>query len=171
MLIQAGGAVLILGTSVMWGVYMATKSYYRIKDLREMKRAFSILISEIDYGQAPLSEAALNISEKCTAPVQRVFKSFGEGLFGKVDVYSLWGDVIEFMSEDSYFLAEDLEMFKSFGKTLGYLDAEMQIRNIEMQLDYINHTIDELEKIKGKSRKMYLSLGALSGLMTIIVLL
>ena len=171
MLIRVSGMAIILGSSIMWGVYMAAKSYFRLKDLREMKRAFAILISEIDYGQTQLAEAAMNIAEKCAEPARRALTSFGEGLLGKVDVYSLWSEAIESMSAESYFLAEDLEMFKSFGKTLGYLDTEMQIRNIEMQLDYINHTIDELEKIKHKSRKMYLSLGALSGFMTIIVLL
>ena len=171
MLVQAGGAALILGTSIMWGVFMSAKNYYRIKDLREMKRAFSILISEIDYGQTPLSEATMNVSAKCAEPIGRVFKSFSEGLLGKVDVYLLWSATVESMKDESYFLPEDLEMFKSFGKTLGYLDSEMQVRNIEMQIDYITHAIDELEKIKDKSRKMYLSLGALSGLMTIIVLL
>ena len=171
MLVQAGGAILILGASIMWGVFMAAKNYYRIKDLREMKRAFSILISEIDYGQTPLSEAAINISHKCAQPVRSIFKNFGEGLLGKVDVSSLWSESIDAVSDESYFLSEDLEIFKSFGKTLGYLDAEMQVRNIEMQLDHINHKIGEIEKIKDKARKMYLSLGALGGLMTIVALL
>lgn len=171
MLIQAGGAILILGSSIMWGVYMAAKNYFRLKDLREMKRAFAILISEIDYGQSPLSEAALNIAAKCAEPVQSIFKEFGTGLLGKVEVFTLWSSSIDKAKEKSYFTSEDLEIFKSFGKTLGYLDREMQIRNIEMQLDYINEKILDLEKIKDKSRKMYLSLGALGGLMTIILLI
>ena len=171
MLIQAGGAVLILGSSIMWGIYMSAKNYFRLKDLREMKRAFAILISEIDYGQSPLSEAALNIASKCAEPIKSIFKDFGDGLLGKVEVFTLWNNSIDEASEASYFSAEDIEIFKSFGKTLGYLDREMQIRNIEMQLDYINQKIDELEKTKDKSRKMYLSLGALGGLMTIILLI
>jgi len=170
MLIRAGGALFILGSSVMWGIYMAAKSYFRLKDLREMKRAFAILISEIDYGQSPLSEAAENVAAKCAEPVRSIFESFGAGLSGKVDVHTLWCSSITTASETSFFSPEDLEIFKSFGKTLGYLDREMQIRNIEMQMDYINQKIDELEKTKDKSRKMYISLGALGGLMTIILL-
>ena len=171
MLIQASGAILILGASFMWGVYMSAKNYFRLKDLREMKRAFAILISEIDYGQSPLSEAALNIASKCSDPVQTIFSAFGEGLIGEVEVHALWNSSLEESGQSSYFSVEDLEMFKSFGKTLGYLDTEMQIRNIEMQLDYIGQKIDELEKVKDKSRKMYLSLGTLGGIMTIILLI
>jgi len=171
MLVQASGATLILGASIMWGVYMSAKNHFRLKDLREMKRAFGVLMSEIDYGQSPLSEAAFNVATKCSDPVYAIFSDFAQGLLGKVDVYELWNKAINENSEVSYFSAEDLEIFKSFGKTLGYLDREMQLRNIEMQLDYINMKIDELEKTKVKARKMYLSLGALGGLMTIILLI
>jgi len=155
----------------MWGVYMAAKCHFRLNDLREMKRAFGILISEIDYGQSPLSEAALNIATKCKDPVKGLFGGFGEGLQGKVEVSEHWNKALDGISESSYFAEEDIEIFKSFGKTLGYLDSEMQLRNIEMQLDYIKQKMDELEKTKNKSRKMYLSLGTLGGLMTIILLI
>jgi len=170
-MIRLGGMLFVLGSSVMWGIYMTSKSHFRLKDLREMKRAFAILISEIDYGQSPLSEAAQNIASKCAAPVRDIFKRFGKGLSGKADVYKLWCEAIDSACEVAYFSTEDLEIFKSFGKTLGYLDREMQIRNIDMQMDYISQKIDELEKIKDKSRKMYMSLGCLGGILTIILLI
>jgi len=171
MLVQIGGTLMILGSSVMWGIYMASKSYFRLKDLREMKRAFGILISEIDYGQSPLQEAASNIAAKCALPVQGIFKSLSDGLLGKVNVWELWSEVIDSGSKDSYFSPEDLELFKSFGKTLGYLDREMQIRNIEMQIDYISQKTRELEGTWEKSRKMYLSLGVLGGFMAVVLLI
>ncbi|MCL2564289.1 MAG: stage III sporulation protein AB [Defluviitaleaceae bacterium] len=171
MLIQALGAVLIIGSSTMWGAYMAAKSYFRLRDLREMKRAFGILISEIDYAQSPLEEAAVNIAIKCSLPIKGIFENFSKGLSGKVNVWELWSETIENSQKDSYFSTEDMEVFKSFGKTLGYLDREMQLRNIEMQIDYINQKTDELEKTWEKSRKMYLSLGALGGVMAVILLI
>jgi len=171
MLIQILGGLLIIGSSIMGGAYMASKSYFRLRDLREMKRAFGILISEIDYIQSPLQEAALNVSAKCSAPINSIFKDFSKGLSGEVNVWELWSEVIESSKRDCYFVAEDLEIFKSFGKTLGYLDREMQIRNIEMQIDYISQKVDELERTWEKSRKMYLSLGALGGAMVVILLI
>ena len=171
MLIQTLGALLIIGSSIMWGAYMASKSYFRLRDLREMKRAFGILISEIDYIQSPLQEAAENIAAKCSPPINGIFKEFSKGLSGKVNIWELWSEIIEASKKDSYFREEDLEIFKSFGKTLGYLDREMQIRNIEMQIDYISQKSDELEETWEKSRKMYLSLGALGGAMTVILLI
>lgn len=171
LLIQISGAVMILGSSLMWGVYMASKPYFRLKDLREMKRAFAVLISEIDYGQSPLQEAAQNIASKSAIPAAGIFKHLSAGLLGKADVWELWNEAIESSKRDSYFSAEDLEIFKSFGKTLGYLDREMQVRNIDMQIDYINQKTEELEKIREKSRKMYLSLGVLGGLMAVILLI
>ena len=170
MLIQISGSVLIMGSAAMWGVYMASRSYFRLKDLREMKRAFAVLISEISYSQSPLCEAASNVAQKSSAPVKGIFTSLSKGLSGKVSVSNLWSESVEHAQPDSYFQAEDLEIFKSFGKSLGYLDKEMQIRNIEMQIDYINQKSRELESTWEKSKKMYLSLGVLGGLLAIVLL-
>ena len=62
-------------------------------------------------------------------------------------------------------------MFISFGKTLGYLDKNMQINSIRMQVDYIDSQIDKLEGSWEKSRKMYLSIATLGGGLVVILLL
>lgn len=165
------GTVLIMSASVIWGAFMASKKYFRLKDLREMKRAYTVLRSEIDYGASALEDAAKNVAAKVDRPVRELFENFATEIGTKSEVWQIWGNAVENIKAGSGFLPEDLEMFKSFGKTLGYLDKDMQLNNIDMQIDYINMKTAELEGSWEKERKMYLSLGTLGGALAAVLLL
>jgi len=168
---KVAGASLVICSAVMWGLYMAAKDYFRLKDLREMKRAFEILRSEIEYGMNQLDQAAINISSKCASPVNAIFINFSEGINILSGVGEAWSEAVSKSAGGSYFSKEDLDMFNSLGKTLGYLDRNMQMNSINMQVDYIDFQIGRLEGTWEKSRKMYMSLGTLGGILIAVLLL
>ena len=53
---------------------------------------------------------------------------------------------------------------------MGYLDKEMQKKNIEITLGYIEHKIEELNKKYEKNGRLYRSLGILGGCLVCILL-
>ena len=171
MIFKLAGSGIVMFSAVMWGFYMASKEYFRLKDLREMKRGFDILRSEIEYGMSQLDEASMNVSAKCSEPVKGIFGNFSNNINTKGDTLTAWGEAVSIHGESSYFNHQDLDMFITFGKTLGYLDKNMQLNSINMQVDYIDAQIDKLEGSWEKSRKMYLSLGTLGGGLVVILLL
>jgi len=171
MALKFAGAGLVMVSAIMWGLYMASKEIFRLKDLREMKRALDILASEIEYAMNQLDEAAMNISSKCAEPVKGIFENFSRNINILNNVGQAWSQAVESCAESSYFNPPDLDMMSDFSKTLGYLDKNMQINSISMQLDYINSQIDKLEGSWEKSRKMYLSLGSLGGILIVVLLI
>jgi stage III sporulation protein AB len=61
-------------------------------------------------------------------------------------------------------------MLNGFGKTLGYLDKELQMNAIKHTVGYIDGKIASLQLNCEKNKRMYLNLGVLGGLLLAVVL-
>lgn len=172
MIIKIAGIVFVMLATTFMGFYYAGKDIFRIKDLLEMKKALNILKSEIEYSLTPLPEAMNNISQKIDGDVGKIFKAFYEEAekSKKSGIYEIWLKAITESKDFLYFENEDIESFKSFGRTLGYLDKNMQINNIMLTIEYIDEKTEYLSEASQKSKKLYGSLGILSGLIICIVL-
>ena len=172
MILKIGGCLFILFSSVVLGVYYSFKTEYRISDLLEMKKAFTLLMAEIQFNLSPLAEAMKNVSSKVKNPVNKIFKEFSDKL-GDCDknAEELWKCVLLENLKYSYFEKEDIESFISFGKTLGYLDVKQQSNNIEMALSYIELKTSELFEKSQKDKKMYRSLGFFGGVVIMVILI
>lgn len=172
MILKIIGAAIVVLSSAILGFYYSYKEVYRINDLNEIKKALTILKSEIEFNLTALPEAMLNISKRVKEPIKTILMDFSEKLINKDErtVNEIWFDVIKANKKNTYFNNEDFEIFNSFGKTLGYLDRIMQINSINMVIDYIDQKVEMLNKISVKNKKMYQSLGVLGGLIIIIIL-
>lgn len=172
MLLKITGFILVMMATTAAGVFFAGKDGYRAKDLYQMKTALNILKSEIEYALTPVPEAMGHISQKINEPVNQIFKCFYDTALTdkKIGIYDIWEKSIEENKSCTYFEKDDIECFKCFGKTLGYLDKNMQLNSIEITLDYIDEKIDMLNSVSDKNKKLYTSLGILSGLMICVVL-
>jgi stage III sporulation protein AB len=74
-------------------------------------------------------------------------------------------------NKDRTFLApEDRTVLEDFGKTLGYLDKQMQKNAIEYAVTYIDEKAAALQKQSDKNKRMYQSLGVIGGLFITVVL-
>lgn len=173
MILKIIGSIFIIGASSVLGFYYAGKETFRINDLSEMKRAMLILISEIEYSMNTLPEAVKNISSKINKPVSYFFDYFYNRLSerGINSIDEIWSESIDTNKNKTYFDSEDIECFKSFGSTLGYLDKNMQINNINMVIEYIDYKIEFINNSVQKNKKMYQSLGLLGGMLITIILL
>ncbi len=163
------GLIIIFGSSVLTGLYFSNKSGFRIKDLTAMKKALAILKSEIEFAATPLPEAAMRISQQLSSPLKELFADFSERLTDYDSVYEPWELSLKAASRLTYFQKEDTDCLLSFGQTLGYLDRQMQLQNIELVISYIDEKIDELTAARRKNQRMYGSLGVLGGLMLVIL--
>lgn len=173
MILKISGSLLIVISSAILGMYYSFKDTFRINDLTEMKKALTVFKSEIEFSRTELWEAFTNVSERVAGPVGGIFictagelrKKSGQTAGG------IWNDVIERKKNETYFLKEDLDAFFSFGKTLGYLDLNMQINSIDLCVQYIDQRIESLMISSSKTKKMYQSLGVLTGLLIAVILL
>ena len=170
--IRVLGVLLTLAASTVFGVYMASLGTFRRQDLLEFKKAFLILKSEIEYVAAPLPDAMANIAARVAEPIAQLFEDFAVTLRQNPDgesAYKLWLSAIETHRKATFLNEEDWEVIKSFGKTLGYLDKQMQVESINLANDYIDNQVTELQESSVKNQKMYKSLGVVGGLLLVVV--
>ncbi|MCL2592699.1 MAG: stage III sporulation protein AB [Defluviitaleaceae bacterium] len=165
------GMAFIMLSSTVLGYYYSGKDGYRINDLRQMKKAFLILRSEVEYTLSPIKEAIESIAEKTEKPVSNIFKDFKNYLEEnpRDGCENLWKNAIVNNKKSYFFVDEDISMFLSFGKVVGGMDKNLQLGTIDMILAFIDEKIEEATIASVKNKKLYRSLGILSGLALCIV--
>lgn len=172
MILKLFGAFFILISSSAAGYYFSMKDKYRIDDLRQMKRALMLLKGEIDFSSSPLPEAFHEASLRISGPVSELMEDFSQRLCLKKgeNAALMWEEVLKEKSAETYFHLEDLEIFISFGRSLGFLDRQQQMNQILMATNYIDQTETELLQKSAKNSKMYRSMGVLLGALLTVAL-
>ncbi len=171
MIIKIIGMVVVFCTVSFAGIYYGNLDGFRIADLLEMKKALAILKSEIEFAMTPLPEALLNIGQRTKKPISGIFLALEEfiHLRRNESICDLWEESLLQHEKQSYFTKEDITQLTLFGKTLGYLDKNMQIHNISMATDYINSKITLLNQTRYKNKRLFQSLGVLGGLLLVVI--
>ena len=166
------GAVAIVAGCTAMGFYFAAKEGFRLGDLQEFKKALMILSSEITHMRAPLPAACANIAKRTAKHVSEMFGNFSTLLEANTGetAYRLWAQALEGQKPNLYLAEEDLDIIEGFGKTLGYLDREMQQSAITYAVEYIDDKTAGLISQADKNKRMYRSLGIIGGLLLAIVL-
>ncbi|MCL2373441.1 MAG: stage III sporulation protein AB [Defluviitaleaceae bacterium] len=165
----AGAAAVILGCTGL-GFYYAMRDGLRVKELLEFKKALMILASEIEYMRQPLAPACGNIARRTEGTTANFFQNIAANIETAETAYQSWAAAIATAKPTSHLAPEDWEALDGFGKTLGYLDKNMQKSAIGLCIDYIDEKTNQLQTRSDKNKRMYHSLGAISGLIITVVL-
>ena len=166
------GSMALVASCAAIGFYFAAKEGFRVRDLQEFKKALMILSSEIEHMRAPLPIACANIAKRTKEPVSTLFEQFSNLLTNNEGetAYQLWAEALQAQKARAYLAAEDWDVLEGFGKTLGYLDKQMQQSAITATVEYINEKTTSLQTQSEKSKRMYRSLGVIGGLLLVVVL-
>jgi len=172
MIIKMLGALFIVLSTSLIGIYYANIEVYRLKDLQTLKKAFTILYSEIDFASTSLPIALEQISNKLNNNIGLIFKDLSMEIGKKTgeNIYDIWKRIIEENIRITNLNKEDTEDLVSFGKIVGYLDKNMQLKNIQLYIKSLEDEIIKSREDKIIKSKLYKSLGLLSGLLITIVL-
>jgi len=173
MILKLSGMILVLVTTVLAGLYYGSFQTYRSNDLQELKKALAILKSEIVFSMTPLPEAFANIGVRIRKPVADIFLEFAQRLADnrRTPIDEIWKGCIAAQASRTYLNKEDISALISFGRTLGYLDRDMQASGIMITISYIDTVVATLALTRAKNQKLFASLGAFAGLVTVIILL
>lgn len=171
-IIKILGILFILFGFSFFGFYYSYKPIYRKNDLLEIKRAILALSSEISF-LSSIDEAILNIEKNLDEPIREIFIKFRKNIKEKrgEELFLLWSDAIEKGSKKTYFTKEDKDKLNIIGKTIGNYDRNMNLNGLNLVVEYIDTNIKEIELEKFKNMKMYQSLGVLSGIALVILLI
>lgn len=175
------GMILVFISSTLGGFYFASKDTYRIKDLKEIKKALKMLEGEIIYARNEMNTAFDNISCRIPYPISKIFSDVFQDKFSNEfsdkrdiliydeNIKELWINSLERNQKNTFLNTQDIEYLKGIGDLLGYLDVDTQKNALEIYILHIDDEIKLLNESKDKNMKMYQSLGILTGLLVIIL--
>lgn len=162
----------ILSTS-LFGFLMGREKTSRLEQLRLLKKMFYQLRGEIQYGYTPLPEAMGHLGGRSQTVFSDFFLSMEQKMqrFEGHSFYVIWKQEIEQKLTKTSLNGSDKQKLCALGENLGYLDQEMQLKNIDLFLQNLEEEImQESNSIKEKIR-LYQLLGVLSGTFVTIVML
>lgn len=166
------GAALVIISSSGLGFYMAAQWGEHLKTLEKLKKMIFLLKGEIVYANSPLTEAFERTGKKAGGGIGDLFLAVSERLMEQhgEPFFTVWQDEIDKLPKEVCLSREDKQNLKGLGEHLGYLDMDMQERNILLYLEQLDLSINYLRKHKQEKSRLYTTLGIMGGLFLTIVM-
>lgn len=163
---------MIFGGCLGLGIWYRFQMEGRVRAAREMAHILELLQGEVRYGRNTLPECCSHVARYLTEPFAGTFLRIGDRM--KENTGMSFGEI--FREEMGNTLAglplqeEDRENFFGFLSQGGFMDGQMQLRAIEQSMELLKITVNKLEKENAEKCKMAVGLGAMGGLLLVLVL-
>jgi stage III sporulation protein AB len=163
----------IFFTCTTIGYTYSKKFSFRLENLIYLEQCIKILETEIVYGATPLPEALSNVYKKGNSRVSFIFNQIKEDLLTnkRSQVLNSFLSIEESLYNDLYLRKDDVETFLSLGRVLGTSDRVDQQKNFLLIYNQIAALIVEAKFERNKNEKLYKSLGIITGIGIIIILI
>lgn len=166
------GGCMIFSGCLGLGLWYRSRLQGRTRALRSLGDILELLAGEIRYGRATLPECCSHAVGFLPAFFAEAFRKIGSRMeentgasFGEIFREEMGGILEELPLEE-----EDRKNFLRFTSQTGFMDGQMQLRAIEQSLELLRGTWEKLEQENTEKCKMAVGLGALGGLLLILVL-
>lgn len=167
------GLLMVFAGCTFMGFLKDYRKKCHMKEFENLIFAFELLKSEIDYGLTPLEEACKNVARSSLPEVGGLFAYFAEAIEKRevVDLGSVWKQGIASNRSHLHLEEKVYGLIDSFGVAAGYLDKEMQKKNIDRVLESLRHLYEGDRLHYEKSSKFNTTMGMLAGASVAILLL
>ena len=172
-MIKLVGAVFIIIACTWIGMEFARHLNQRPKQLRYFRSSLQALEAEIMFAHTPLEEAAIRLSKQLPQPINLFYQKFAENLSNSnsnTNVKDSWDESLRCMDNVLALKKNELEILSQFGETLGKHDRYQQQKQILLTMSHLEREEEEAIQVQNQYEKMVKSLGFLSGLLLIILL-
>ena len=144
----------------------------RLENLIYLEQCIKILETEIVYGSTPLPQALSNVYSKGNPRVSFIFEAIKEDLLEnkRGEIYLSFVSVREILFTKLNLKKVDVETFMSLGRVLGTSNREDQEKNLKITLNQMTGLIFEAREERNKNEKFYKTLGLITGIGIIIIL-
>lgn len=186
--LKLAGASMVIAGSSGYGYGMAAQYGQRLKELEQLRQMIFLLKGQILYANAPLAEAFATVGRRTEGGLAQLFVRVAERIDEQEgeDFCGIWKDEIGKIcgkqgehgeqgepGEQALPLALeklDMQTLGELGEHLGFLDREMQERNLLLYLEQLDLVIGQLREHKQERCRLYTSLGVMGGLFLTILL-
>ena len=166
-----GGCLVFVGCLGL-GLWYRYQFGARIKALHSLEHMLELLASEVRYGRATLPECCSHIAGGLDLDFEEAFREVGRRM--EENMGTSFGEVFREEMEKALgglpLQEADRENFLRFSARTGFSDSQMQLREIEQSAELLRNTRDRLERENTEKCRMAVGLGAMGGLLLILVL-
>ncbi len=172
---KTAGAVMVIAGASGCGFWLAGQYGTRLRELEQLKQMIFLLKGQILYAGAPLSEAFETVGSRTEGALSELFLKVAERIDGQQgeSFQQIWQEEIELPGKagaDLSMSKQDRQTLKSLGEHLGFLDRDMQERNLLLYLEQLDMRIKQMRDHKQERCRLYTSLGIMGGLFLTILL-
>lgn len=160
--------VVVFLTTTYIGISLSNKYKDRVIDLKEMQLALNMLETKIKFTYSPLPEIFTEISEQVNSSISNIFK-IADSKMKNMNAGEAWQQAIKESNTNLNY--EDINTLRGLSKLLGKTDVEGQVSQIEIVRNFIETQIKQAEIECQKNRKLYKTLGIVTGLGIVIILI
>lgn len=167
------GGIIVIFSSGLMGIAIASKYAFRPLELRKTRILFQMLETEVIYGATPLPAAFKNISNKSDELWSKFFLTVSQKLISG-SYYTLtdaWNKSLDEIMAETHLNKMDVELFKNFGTVLGCSDRADQQKHFKLLYAQMQQHEEIAEQERKKNERMYRSLGFLFGIFIFIILI
>ena len=167
------GSIMIIGATSLLGWKMASDVDRTYEEMQYLRRIMCLLQSEISYSRAFLAEAFFHISRNAKSPynvwLRQLYccmESHNEG-----DFETIWNRTISQYLVGVHLPEKEIAHLRELGQYLGTSDIEIQVRHIELFEEQIGIAMKEMREELRTKKRLYHSLGVMSGIFLAIMLI
>lgn len=171
-MLRLAGACMILAGCFGLGFWYRRQFTGRVRALRAMCDALSLLCSEIRYGRGTLPECCGHVADRLAGALGDAFGMIGEKMrentgesFARIFEECTRGPLKEMPLKE-----EDRKEFLRFVSAGTFGDGKMQLALIDQSREQLETKAAVLERENGEKCRMAVGLGAMGGLLIILVL-
>lgn len=163
------GTIIILISSGIYGFVLSGEINLRYKELLEIKKAFFLLKSEIEYNVCPIREALCNVSSRCARKFGIIFQNIAES--NEKNFYCAWEKELKKGFSGLHLSKNDEDELLMLKDSFGLSDRMSQINQIDLYLLRLETSINSLAEIMPQKMKMYKCLSIGIGIMISLVII
>ena len=171
-MLKAVGVLLIFLASAGIGCQESRKLSEHIQALEDFLQVIVCLKGEIRYGGSSLPDAFRETAVHCPGCYDSFLQAISEKMEDRQEENP--GRIIRQCAKkylkENVLSAEEQERIAQLGERLGYLDREMQLRQLSLYESEFERMIQTAREAAPAKKKLYHSLGILGGAMLAILL-
>ncbi len=167
------GSLIVITSSSLIGYSYGAIYSKRLSNLIYLQQCIKLLETEVLYGATPLPDALNNVYKKGNKKTSFIFKEIRQNLLKNKDksLLDCFIETNDILKEKLHFNKEDIEVFMTLGQTLGTSNRKDHEKNFKLVAAQLKSLEREARIEKDKNEKMYKSLGVLTGIAIVIILL
>ena len=165
------GAVLIIFASAGLGYSKSRDLTVHEKSLEDFLQIILCLKGEIRCKNSSLPDALRDTARRCGGRYEKFLENVAACIDDNAEkkLSVIFEDCAESCLRDLNINDEERRKISLLGERLGYLDREMQFRQLELYEMDFQYLIQNLQKNKAEKKKIYRSLGVMGGIMLAIL--